>query len=82
MKGVKKHEKKALKNKRKSSHETEKKEFARITKRPVISSELKWDNKRNNFPELKNRLEAHIIQAGMNYMIKPLFIRQYKKHGH
>jgi hypothetical protein len=47
----------------------------------VIPSDLKWDNKQKSFPELKNRLEAHIIQAGMNYMIKPLYMRRYKKRG-
>jgi len=83
MNGIRKHEKKARKKKKPlpASSESKKESTPRITKRPVISSDLKWDNKRKNFPELKNRLEAHIIQAGMNYMIKPLFIRRYKKHG-
>jgi hypothetical protein len=52
-----------------------------ITKRPVISADLQWDNNRKSFPELKNRLEAHIIQAGMIYMIKPRFVKRYKLHG-
>jgi hypothetical protein len=48
----------------------------------VIPSDLKWNNnKRKSFSELKNRLEAHIIQAGMNHMIEPLFVRRCKKHG-
>ena len=53
---------------------------ARLTKNPFIPPDLKWDNKRKSFPELKNRLEAHIIQAGMTYMIKPIFAQRYKKH--
>jgi hypothetical protein len=72
MKGVRSH---------KSSHYKKKKWSAHIIKRPVISSDLKWDNRRTSFPELKNRLQVHIIHAGMNYIIKPEFVRRFKKHG-
>ena len=81
MNGVGKHEKKSRKKSLAAPSEPKKDSTPRVTKRLVISSDLKWDKKRKNFPELKNRLEAHIIQAGMNCMIKPLFICRYKKHG-
>ena len=70
MKRIKKYEKKYFPS---SALLTKPKDMLRITKRPVISSELKWDNKRISFPELNNRLEAYIIQAGTNYMIKSFF---------
>jgi hypothetical protein len=77
MRGIRRREKE-------QNHETRKqwtKKDHRLTKRPVIPSTIKWDNRRASFPELKNCLQAHIIQAGMNYMIKPLFVRRYKKYG-
>jgi hypothetical protein len=77
MRGIRKHER----NNRKQKSSYKKKEKNRINKRPVIPSTLKWDNRRASFPELKNSLQAHIIQSGMNYTIKPLFIRRYKKLG-
>ena len=77
-------EEKTSSKKHKASPKNKKKKdlAACIAKRPVIPSNLKWDNKQKTFPESKNCFEAHIIQAGMNYiMIKPLFVRRYKKYG-
>ena len=84
MNGVRKHEKKARKKKKTLAAPLDPKKDSPPRSHHQTTGafqSLKWDNKRKTSPELKNRLEAHTIQVGMNYMIEPLFIRRYKKHG-
>jgi hypothetical protein len=44
-------------------------------------TELQWNNQRTSFPEIRERIEGHLFQCGMAYIIHPRFIKTYRLQG-
>jgi hypothetical protein len=53
-----------------------------IVKRPAISSNIKWNNKREAFPDLKERFKGHMIQTGMAHCFTREFIAVFMIEGY
>lgn len=53
----------------------------KLQKRTAISTDLIWDGDQSSFPEIKERIEGHLLQCGMSYIIHPKFIQIYREEG-
>jgi hypothetical protein len=53
----------------------------KIQKRSVASQDISWNGKPEKFPELKEQVEGHFIQALMGHCVHPDFVEAYLKKG-
>ena len=54
----------------------------KLQKRSVVSQDISWNGKPEKFPELKERVEGHFIQALMGHCVHPDFVQTYlEKEG-
>lgn len=60
---------------------TKQKNPPKLVKRQALTGDVKWDNKRSSFPDLRSRIEGHLLINGMAYMIDPKFIKIYRSKG-
>ena len=49
----------------------------KLQKRLVASQDISWNGKPEKFPELKERVEGHFIQALMGHCVHTGFIKAY-----
>jgi hypothetical protein len=50
---------------------------SKLQKRSVASQDISWNGKPEKFPELKERVEGHFIQALMGHCVHPDFVKTY-----
>jgi hypothetical protein len=55
--------------------------YYKLQKRSVASQDISWNGKPEKFPELKERVEGHFIQALMGHCVHPDFIQSYIVKG-
>jgi hypothetical protein len=53
----------------------------KLQKRSVASQDISWNGKPEKFPELKERVEGHFIQALMGHCVHEDFISTYLRKG-
>jgi hypothetical protein len=53
----------------------------KLQKRSVASQDISWNGKPEQFPELKEQVEGHFIQALMGHCVHQDFIASYLVHG-
>lgn len=53
----------------------------KLQKRHPIGSDVRWDGKAHTFPEIKGRIEAHLLMNQCGYLFQRRFIRKYREKG-